>query len=178
MVQEIRVLVKDPGIRDYVEDSYPTKIVGGVWEGSFDATRDTYVALNHIVPTGHQLKLLFLRIYTQEAGGARFSILETNPSAIGNTGTVEAYPVVGSVPPFAPIAGGAVTTEVRDRPFLEAAGAEVLRGGLRDPIHVFEGSIDFRIHDTPAVATGARYGLVWAGLQDLLTPAHAPTIHI
>jgi len=173
MVQQIVNVLKDPGIREYIEDAVPTKIVGAVWEASFDATRALYTALNHIIPAGHQLKLLFLRVYTQETSGARFSILQSNPAAAGLTGTVEAFPVVGSVPPF--FAG---LTAVKDRPFLEAAGEEVLRGGLRDPINVFEGSIDFRIHDTPATATGARYGITWWGLQDLLTPSHEPPNHI
>lgn len=173
MVQMIQSLVKDPGISELIEDAVPTKIVGGTWEGSMEATKALYVALNHIVPTGHQMKLLFIRVSTQETTGARFSIFQSNPSALGTTGAVEAYPVVGNVPPFT-----AGLTVVKDRPFLEAAGSEVLRGGLRDPVNVFEGSIDFRIHNTPATATGAYYGISWWGLQDLLTQSHGPVNHI
>ena len=77
--------------------------------------------LNYIVPAGHQLKILFLRVATTDAGGATFRIVQTNPSALGQTGAVEAYPVVGNVPPF-------LRETVRDYPMLEAAGAEVLRG--------------------------------------------------
>ena len=48
----------------------------------------------------------------------------------------------------------------------EAAGAEVLSGDLRKPVHVLEGSIDFRIlGPTPSPATGAKYGIVWWGVE-------------
>jgi len=145
---------KDLGIKQMVLDALPYDVVGEAYQGSFDAPTDLFTALNHIVPTGHQLKLLFLRVWTQEAGGAVFSILQTNPVAPGPTGTVEAHPVVGSTP-----------TGVRDWPMLEAAGAEVLRGSLIDPIHVLEGSIDFSIHFSPTPATGARYSIAWWGVQ-------------
>jgi len=57
---------------------------------------------------------------------------------------------------------------VRDYPFLEAAGAEVLRGSLKDPVHVLEGSVDFRIlGPTPSPATGAKYSVVWWGVEDV-----------
>jgi len=106
-----------------------------------------------VVPTGQQLKILFLRVWTQDTGGAIFSIVQTNPTATGQTGDVEAYPVVGSVP-----------EGVRDYPMLEAAGAEVLHGSLKDPIHVLEGSIEFRIHG-PITADGDKYGVAWWGVE-------------
>ncbi len=158
--------LKDLGLKMQVLDALPYAVVGGAWEGSFDEFMfgDNYFTpLNHIVPTGRQLKVLFLRTWTQYANGARFSIYQTNPLAAGATGDVEAYPVVGSVPSGA-----------RDYPMLEAAGAEVLRGSLIDPVHVLEGSIDFRIlaqapgaAAQPAVpaATGDRWGIVWWGVQ-------------
>ena len=167
-------MVKDLGLQREVMDALPYAVVGGAWEGSF--TRAMYddqyfTALNHVVPAGQQLKILFLRVWTQEATGARFSIVQTNPAAAGLTGAVEAYPVVGSVPPF--VAGA---TAVRDYPMLEAAGAEVLHGSLRDPIHVLEGSITFNIlaqfqgaptQAQAGPATGAKYGYVWWGVQKI-----------
>jgi hypothetical protein len=80
--------------------------------------------------------------------------VQTNPTATGQTGNVEAYPVVGSVP-----------EGVRDYPMLEAAGSEVLRGSLKDPVHVLEGSIDFRLLGYEAGPTSNRYGLVWWGVE-------------
>ena len=153
-------MVKDLGLKKEVFDSLPYKVVGGTWQGSFLSpimVQDAYqTMLNHIVPAGRQLKVLFLRVWTQESTGARFSIVQTNPTAAGQTGTVEAYPVVGSVP-----------QGVRDYPMLEAAGAEILHGSLRDPIHVLEGSIIFNIlGTTPIPATGNRYGIVWWGLEE------------
>ena len=162
MVEFTKLLVKDLGLQKEVEDALPYAVVGGTWMGSFNVAITDPSAfrsiLNKIVPAGQQLKLLFLRIWTQSEDGAKFSIVQTNPTATGQTGAVEAYPVVGSVP-----------QGVRDYPMLEAAGAEVLRGGLRDPVHVLEGSIEFRILG-PVAATGARYSLSWWGVEKIPEP--------
>lgn len=153
MVQFTLSKLKDLGLQREVMEALPYAVVGGAWMASFDSPKDTFTALSHIVPTGQQLKILFLRVWTQEAGGAKFSIVQTNPTAEGQTGTVEAYPVVGSVP-----------SGVRDYPMLEAPGAEVIRGSLEDPVHVLEGSIDFNVLYTPSPSTGARYGIVYWGV--------------
>jgi hypothetical protein len=158
MVEFSKKQIKDIGLDKEVMEALPYAVVGGAYEGSLSSplVGDLYrVLLSHIVPTGHQLKILFLRIWTQEATGARFSIVQTNPTLAGQTGTVEAFPVVGSVP-----------QGVRDYPMLEAPGAEVLHGSLVDPIHVLEGSIDFRLLGaTPTPATGDRYSLTWWGVE-------------
>ena len=160
MVEFFKKLVKDLGLKREVFEALPTSVVGDAWEGSFDSPLgpDEYrTVLTHIVPSGKQLKILFLRVWTQESSGARFAIVQTNPTAAGQTGSVEAHPVVGSVP-----------EGVRDYPFLEAAGAEVLRGSLKDPVHVLEGSVDFRIlGPTPSPATGSKYSVVWWGVEDV-----------
>lgn len=148
--------IKDLGLHKIVLDSYPYAVVGGAWEGSFPSHLNSATLLNYIVPTGKQLKMLFLRIFTQSAGGALFAIRQTNPAVAGLTGIVEAYPVVGNTP-----------SGFRDYPALEAAGAEVLRGSLRDPVHVFEGSIDFMALNTPLPATGDVYNLAWWGVEDI-----------
>lgn len=158
MVQFNKRLIKDIGLQREVEEALPYAVVGDEWESSFDGPVDTYVALNHIVPAGQQLKILFLRVWTQEAGGAIFSIQQTNP-AVGHPSYSAAQPVVGSVP-----------SGTRDWPMLEAPGAEVLHGGLVDPIHVLEGSIDFKVHYTPTPATGSRYGIVWWGVEKIAEP--------
>jgi len=158
MVEFTKHLVKDIGLQKEVMEALPYAVVGGTYEGSLSSPLlpGTFsVLLNHIVPSQHQLKILFLRIWTQEAQRARFSIVQTNPMATGQTGTVEGYPVTGSVP-----------QGIRDYPMLEAPGAEVLRGSLVDPIHVLEGSIDFRLLGATAItATGARYSLTWWGVE-------------
>jgi len=150
--------IKDIGLQRQVMEALPYAAVGGVWMASFEtAVTDpsTVVSvLNHIVPNGQQLKMLFLRVWTQSENGATFQIIQTNPAAAGTTGTTtEAFPVVGSVP-----------QGIRDYPMLEAAGAEVLRGSLIDPVHVLEGSIEFRIYG-PIAATGDRYGIAWWGVE-------------
>ena len=149
--------VKDLGLKREVSEALPYAVVGGAWEGSFDTALgvgEYKTVLNHVVPAGKQLKILFLRVWTQESGGAIFSIVQTNPTGKGQTGDVEAYPVVGSVP-----------EGVRDYPMLEAAGSEILHGSLKDPIHVLEGSIDFRILG-PVTPSGAMYGIAWWGVQE------------
>jgi len=153
---------KDLGLQRVVMDALPYAVVGGAWESSFTALTDLYTALVHVVPAGQQLKILFLRVWTQNADGAKFSIVQTNPSAVGATGTTEAYPVVGSVP-----------SGTRDYPMLEAAGCETLRGSLEDPVHVFEGSIIFNIiHKYPAGTplTGDRCGIVYWGVEKVAEP--------
>ena len=154
-------LIKDIGLQKEVEEMLPYAVVGGAYDASLigPIPPGMYMTLlSHIVPAHRQLKILFLRVWTQEAGGARFSIVQTNPTALGQTGTVEGYPVVGSVP-----------QGVRDYPMLEAPGAEVLHGSLNDPVHVLEGSIEFRLLGVTAIpATGVRYGFVWWGVEKAL----------
>lgn len=180
MVQINKNLIKDIGLQREVEMALPYSVVGGAWEGSltvgpmFDDF--FYTPLNYVVPAGQQLKILFLRVWTQESSGARFAIVQENPSTTGLTGTTEAYPVVGSVPPGAAITD---TPRTRDYPMLEAAGAEVLTGSLLDPVHVLEGSIDFNVLALwPGAAaqaaagdfTGSRYGIVWWGVIKVPEP--------
>jgi hypothetical protein len=148
--------IKDLGLQKFVHEALPYAVVGGAYNGSFTHISDLFTALVHIVPHGQQLKILFLRVWTQEADGAKFSIVQANPTAAGNTGTTEAYPVVGSVP-----------SGVRDYPMLEAAGCETLRGSLEDPVQVLEGSVGFNILYINAPLTGSRYGIVWWGVEKI-----------
>ncbi len=153
--------VKDEGLKREVMDVLPYANVGGAYDGSLVtvgvALNANLTLLNHIVPAGHQLKILFIRVATTDAGGAEFRIVQTNPTALGQTGTVEAFPVVNAVP-----------SGVRDYPMLEAAGAEVLHGGLRDPVLVLEGSIDFQLMGFQPVAGANKYILTWSGFEDLM----------
>jgi hypothetical protein len=172
MVEFGKKLYKDIGLQREVEDALPYAVVGGAYEASFERSlygTEYRTVLNHIVPTGQQLKILFLRVFTQEAAGARFGIYQTNPTVAGATGTTEAYPVVGNVP------GNAY----RDYPKLAAAGTEVLRGSLVDPVHVMEGSIEFRVlsqypgaaaQAAAGAATGAQYSVVWWGVEKVPEP--------
>jgi hypothetical protein len=151
--------LKDLGLQREVLEALPYATVGGAYEGSFTAISDLFTALVHVVPHGQQLKILFLRVWTQNADGAKFRINQTNPTAKEATGETEAYPVVGSVP-----------DGVRDYPMLEAAGCETLRGSLEDPVHVLEGSVTFDIiHKYPegTPLTGDRCGIVWWGVEKI-----------
>jgi len=177
-------LIKDIGLQREVEIALPYAVVGGAWEGSLDTQpmydNLYYTPLNYVVPAGHQLKILFIRVWTQ-ANGARFSIVQTNPAAQDLVGAAAAFPVVGSVPPGSPPTTTAAVTAVRDYPMLEAAGAEILHGSLVDPIHVLEGSIDFNIlalwpgvplevGANPANHTGVRYSIDWWGVIKIPEP--------
>jgi hypothetical protein len=157
--------IKDLGLNRQVLDALPTAVVGGAFEGSLwelVTLGDFKTLLNHVVPHGQQLKILFLRVWTTDSNGARFSIVQYNPNAAGQTGSVEAFPVVGSVPPYS-----AGLNAVRDYPMLEAAGAEVLHGSLRDPIHVLEGSITFNLLGRYDLGpTSSRFGFVWWGIEE------------
>lgn len=158
MVQFVLNKLKDIGLNRQVQEYYPTKVVGGAFEGSLwnnIQTGSWATLLNHVVPHGQQLKIMFLRVSTTDAGGANFSIVQTNPTAAGQTGTVEGYPVMGSVP-----------SGVRDYPMLEAAGAEVLHGAPKNPIHVLEGSIDFNLLGVQVGPSTNLYSIVWWGVEE------------
>ena len=160
MVQfEMKNYVQDLGTKQEVMDALPYAVVGGAFDGSLSTVGVAQGAnlnlLNYVVPAGKQLKILFLRVATTDASGAIFRIMQTNPSVAGTTGAVEAYPVVGSVP-----------SGVRDYPMLEAAGAEVLKGSLKDPVHVLEGSVDFQLLGYQPVAGANTYILSWHGVID------------
>jgi hypothetical protein len=156
MTEMVLHAAKDLGLQREVMESLPYAVVGGAYEGSLETTLalgSSKTLLTHVVPAGKQLKMLFLRVWTESPSGAVFSIVQTNPTAAGQTGSTEAYPVVGSVP-----------SGVRDYPMLEAAGAEVLKGSLKDPVHVLEGSIDIKLLGY-AAASPYRYGVVWWGVE-------------
>jgi len=152
--------VKDLGLKREVMDALPYSVVGGAFDGSLSTVPvllgATLTLLTHVVPAGHQLKILFLRVATTDAGGAEFTIEQTNPAALGTSGVVEAFPVVGSVP-----------SGTRDYPMLEAAGAEVLHGSLRDPVHVLEGVVTFNLMGPQFVAGANKYTLTWWGVQEI-----------
>jgi hypothetical protein len=159
MQVEMKNYVQDLGTKQEVMDALPYAVVGGAYDGSLStvgvALGATLTLLTHVVPAGKQLKILFLRVATTDASGAEFTIEQTNPTAIGQTGVVEAFPVVGSVP-----------SGVRDYPMLEAAGAEVLRGSLRDPVHVLEGGVAFKLMGYQPVAGANKFAISWWGVED------------
>lgn len=144
--------IYDKGKKKLIEKEYPYgDIVKFAFKGSFTTMGDKLLS-NVLIPAGRQLKLLFLRVWTQTAGGAIFEIRQT--AQLGD---------LGSSPP-----GGfdhpLVTTAIIDYPMLEAAGAEVLGSQpLDSPIHVLEGSIDFLIQ--AAIASPDYYGLAYWGVM-------------
>ncbi|GAH21488.1 unnamed protein product, partial [marine sediment metagenome] len=77
MVEFWKKKIKDLGLQREVFEALPYAVVGGAYDASFQTPQDEYTALTHIVPAGLQLKILFLRVWTQETGGARFSIVQT-----------------------------------------------------------------------------------------------------
>ena len=168
-MEQIHLQKKDLGTQRMVMDALPYKVVGNSYDGSFTApmlnANVFQVMMNYIVPSGRQLKIMFMRYSAGEA--ANFRITQTNPTALGTTGAVEAFPVVGSVP-----------SGVRDRMRISAAAAQAPTGGqftdrgrFEQPVHVLEGSIDFLIvGPTPLAPTANRYSFSWWGVDQPMDP--------
>lgn len=141
----------DKGKKELIKDFLPYgDIVKGAGKATYTSAGDKHLA-SILIPGGQQLKLLFLRVWTQEPTGAIFEILQT-----AQTGDL------GSSPP-----GGIhwpdVASAYIDYPMLEAAGAEVLGPQpLDSPIHVLEGSVDLYIQ--AAKATPYYYGFSYWGV--------------
>jgi len=150
-LHEIENMKYDLGKKTLVKDILPYgEIVKGAGKGTFQESGDKHLA-SILIPGGQQLKLLFLRVWTQEPTGAIFEIVQT-----AQTGDI------GSSPPGG-IHHPTVTSAVIDYPMLEAAGAEVIGPQPLDaPIHVLEGSIDLYIQD--AKASPYYYGWAYWGV--------------
>ena len=132
----------DLGQKKYREQQLPYAVVRGAWKGTFQANQNDAIILNHVVPAGQQLKLLFMRCWTEHPGGASFRVRST--AQAGD---------VGSAP------HGNI-----DYPFVEAAGQDLVAGDLVGPVHVLEGSVDWMIQHAYA-AGGNYYSIVWWGVE-------------
>ena len=141
----------DKGKKELIKDFLPYgDIVKGAGKATYESGGDKHLA-SILIPGGQQLKLLFLRVWTQETTGAIFEILQT-----AQTGDL------GSSPPGG-IHWPAVAAAYIDYPMLEAAGAEILGPQpLDSPIHVLEGSVDLYIQD--AIASPYYYGFSYWGV--------------
>ncbi len=136
----------DLGLRRHVDEMLPYKPVRDSWKGTLEWAdkRVSWVQ----VTAGKQLKLLFLRVWSEYTGTSVFKIIQS-----AGVGTA-----VGSAP-----------NGVIDYPMLEAAGAEVIGPvPLESPVHVLEGSISFEIQDpTPAEAAGNQFSVTWWGVEEV-----------
>ena len=132
----------DLGQRKYRESQLPYAVVRGAWKGTFQSNQNNVIISNHVVPAGQQLKLLFLRCWTEFPTGASFRVRTT-----AQTGDVGSAPH-GNI----------------DYPFVEAAGQDLTAGNLEGPVHVCEGSIDFMIQHAYA-AGGYYYSISWWGVE-------------
>jgi len=160
--------VMDLGRNKLVTESLPYHVVGDSAYGSLNSPlsglANLQEILNFVVPVDHQLKILYLKAYTNDVNGAKFIIRQTNPSATGQTGTIEAYPVIGAVPPY--FAGATAVRDVLDVSVLAGVGTipVVLQGSLDKPVMVAEGSIDFLLTGPSADPPVGVYSLVWWGV--------------
>ena len=148
---EIENMKYDKGKKKLIKDFLPYgDIVKGAGKATYDSGGDKHLA-SILVPGGQQLKLLFLRVWTQETSGAIFEIQQT-----AQTGDL------GSSPPGG-IHHPAVSPAYIDYPMLEAAGAEVIGPQpLDSPVHVLEGSVDIYIQN--AIASPYYYGFSYWGV--------------
>lgn len=135
----------DLGIRRFVDEMLPYKVVRDAWKGTLN--EDNKQISQYNVTPGKQLKILFLRVWSEYTGTSVIKIIQ------GSLGTE-----VGSAP-----AG------VIDYPMLEAAGAEVIGPvPLDHPVHVLEGSVSFEVQDpSSAAAGGNQISLVWWGVEEV-----------
>lgn len=143
---------KDLGLMTYTDEQLPYGyIYKGAWKGTVNVVSTAWFLIprtggrpvsGHYTPSGQQMKILFLRVWTAESTGAAFAIRQHgSPSNAASRGVRD-----GTI----------------DYPYLEGAGAEVLKGTLKAPIHVTEGTLDFWIEE-PAQAT--EYGVAWWGCE-------------
>ncbi len=141
----------DKGKKELIKDFLPYgDIVKGAGKATYTASGDKHLA-SIVILGGQQLKLLFLRVWTQTPTGAIFEIVQT--SSIVDLGS---SPPGGIHHPLVPSA-------YIDFPMLEAAGAEVIGPQpLDSPIHVLEGSVDLYIQD--AIASPYYYGFSYWGV--------------
>lgn len=158
---------KDIGLERIVDDVLPYAVVDDGYDASLQTAlindAQFIVLSSYVVPNGQQLKILYLNLFTENALG-RFQVVQTNPSAAGLTGTVEAFPVRGSVPPYI-----ANASAIRDRAIVTAVQnfGQFTRGPqtLEDPVLVLEGSIQIRMYGAVAVAGANHFGCSWWGVQ-------------
>ena len=134
----------DLGRKEYITEYLPYDVKRDAWMGTL--TQDNLVVTGGLVTAGKQLKLLFLRCWSEYTGTTIFKITQTN---VGGE--------VGSAP-----------EGVVDYVMLEAAGAEVLGPvDIKRPIHVLEGSWTIQIVEPTSVAAGAsKFGVAWWGVEN------------
>jgi len=134
----------DLGRKEYITEYLPYDVKRDAWMGTL--TQDNLVVTGGLVTPGKQLKLLFMRFWSEYTGTTIFKITQTN---VGGE--------VGSAP------GGVV-----DYVMLEAAGAEVLGPvDIKRPIHVLEGSWTIQIVEPTSAAAGAsKFGVAWWGVEN------------
>ena len=146
--EKVQKKLYDPGLRRHVDEVLPYRVVRGAWKGTLD--EDNKVVGGGLVEEGKQLKILFLRVWSEYAGTTVFKFVQlTSPD----------FP-------------GAAPEGVFDYPMLEAAGAEVIGPvPLNSPIHVVEGSWQIRIDEpTSAEAGASKFGVAWWGVEDTGEP--------
>jgi len=134
----------DLGRKEYVTEYLPYSVKRDAWMGTL--TQDNLTVTGGQVTAGKQLKLLFLRVWSEYTGTTVFKITQTN---IGGE--------VGSAP-----------EGVVDYIMLEAAG-EVVHGpvDIKRPIHILEGSWVIQIVEPKSAdAGGSKFGVAWWGVVD------------
>lgn len=140
--------LKDLGLMTYTDEQLPYGyIYKGAWKGTVNVVSTAWYKIpapvsGHYTPANQQMKMLFLRVWTAATGGAAFAIRQIGAPANA--------------------AARGVTDGTIDYPYLEGAGAEVLTGTMKAPIHVTEGTLEFYIEE-PVQAT--EYSVAWWGCE-------------
>ena len=144
-------------------EALPYHVVSGNFLGSLNTPLlgigSSQNILNFVVPIDHQLKILFIEGWTSDANGLHVEIKQTNPSASGQVGAIEAYPVVGAVPPYYP-----GLSQIRTVFNTQTTIPRAQFGSLVQPLHVLEGSVDFILVGVSAVPPTGVYSFSWWGV--------------
>ena len=134
----------DLGLMRHVDELLPYKVVRDTFKGTLEW--DDRVLTGYTVPAGKQLKILFLRVWSEYTGSTVVVITQVGVSA-----------GIGNAP-----AG------IIDYPMLESAGAEVIGPvPLDSPIHVIEGSFYIHVQDPDSAPAGDnQISVTWWGVED------------
>ena len=83
--------LKDLGLMTYTDEQLPYGyIYKGAWKGTLEAAADNWWLVprtgglpvsGHYVPSGQQMKMLFLRIISEDGSGAQFAIVQSGSPA-------------------------------------------------------------------------------------------------
>jgi len=156
----------DLGRKEYVTEYLPYDVKRDAWMGTL--TQDNLVVTGGLVTPGKQLKLLFMRFWSEYTGTTIFKITQTNVGGEVGSAPEGVVDYVMLEAAGAEVLGPVDIKRPVDYVMLEAAGAEVLGPvDIKRPIHVLEGSWTIQIIEPKSADAGAsKFGVAWWGVEN------------